>query len=701
MRTIIHRNFKNIARIFLIGCLLVSYSLSLDAQRRTHNLGDYEYTVDIRNLINMSSQPDFTSTGTWPQDHYRYGTVVYHLNAVIVGKYIDTLDVEVNNYLQIWPTGAAGRTIQEYRRHAPPNVYVNVDGELVPSSRPFDGIVDPDLPADMMVKLTYKTVPGFDITNRSYSFANQNHNDYVIQHNQIIMNFDWNDNGLPNTDTTQVVEDVYFVVGYGFQVYEGTIMTQTNWPSESKGDWASFDWVNSTLVPGAGPFGVSYGWNGDHPDVNTFESGGKDFDNTGNPRYGIGLQGTTPMPSAEFVSSAYGGFAALDVNVRSVGNRPNNAPDIFPIMTQPRSVKSSMNISHWWDRSVPGFASWRHFAESGSIEHAQDIAGWPNNPGVTPGNLCFQVYGPFNLAYRDTVNIVFAVGANGISRDLAEEKGREWLAWYRGEAGATFDDAAKNQLIATGRDSLFQSMDRAFWAWHQGLNIPAALPSPDLFVTPLPNYVELEWAHPAYPNVDHYRVYRKRGEFLVDTHGELRPDGVRRKWELIATVPRGESAYEDYDVVRGEPYYYAVTIVDDGSQNTHGLFPGQKLESSRYSNRSRLSAMTFEPGEPTTDNIRIVPNPYIFRAGEFNFADDNKLLFVNLPPFCTIRIYNVTGDLIKTIQHTTGRADAAWDQVTEYNQLIASGVYILHVSNARDIDGNPLRDTFEKFVVIR
>lgn len=187
---------------------------------------------------------------------------------------------------------------------------------------------------------------------------------------------------------------------------------------------------------------------------------------------------------------------------------------------------------------------------------------------------------------------------------------------------------------------------------------------------------------------------------LRERDGKLWPDGQRRKWEVIAEVPGDQNFYVDENVSRGEPYYYAVTVVDDGSQNS-GLIPGP-LESSRYTNRSQTPAIPFEPGEGSTDNIRVVPNPYFASAGEYNFSDDsNNLLFVNLPPFARLRIFTARGDLVKTIEHTSGSADEIWDQVTDYNQLAASGVYILHVSNARDAEMNPLPDATVKFVIVR
>jgi hypothetical protein len=122
-----------------------------------------------------------------------------------------------------------------------------------------------------------------------------------------------------------------------------------------------------------------------------------------------------------------------------------------------------------------------------------------------------------------------------------------------------------------------------------------------------------------------------------------------------------------------------------------------------YKNRSIIEAKAFEPGAENTDDILIVPNPFIAGAGDFNFAGtrSNTILFVNLPPICLLSIYTVTGDLIKTISHTSLNADDEWDLITESNQFVASGVYILRISEARTETGQKLPDAIEKFVVVR
>lgn len=701
--------------VLLAGVLLHTAADPAAAQRRTHSVGEFEYTVDAQDMYNTSSQPEFSFTGTWPQDYYRYGTIGYHWNATLVGRFVNGDGVEMLRHDETWPSNAGYREPPEYglrevRRVRPPVTYLEKsDGSIAQVSRKVDVEIDPDLPADVMIELHYKTPPGFDVVKRSYSFSNPLHDDYIIQHNRFIVTFDADQDPGPDlgVDTTQVLEDVYFVIGYAFNNIAGVNMNQTRWYSESRGEWADYEVMPSRLVPGGRDLLIGYGFDGQHPDITTFESGGKPFDNFGDPRYAIGIMPSTAfLPTAEFTSSTYAGFTTLHADVSGKSNADDPA--------QPRTVLSNGNIQNVWDRKFPGYATWWDWAASHTRVGVEEVPGWPNNPAQSPGDLIFKAYGPYDLVKGDTVNIVFAVGVGGISRQLAEEKGKEWLAWYRGEPGATFDDAAKNALIATGMDSLRQTLDRAYWAWHNGLNVGTPLPSPDLTITEGANRITLEWTDLAarYDHVAGYRIYRKRGTLMNDTDeeleaiirerpdGKLWPDGQRRRWERIAEVDASQTSYVDLDVIRGEPYYYAVTVLDDGSTNL-GIASGA-LESSRFTNRSQQPAFSFQPGVGATDKIRVVPNPFIASAGDYNFSDEvNKLLFVNLPPYCTIQIFTATGNLVKTIEHTNGSADDWWDQVTDFNQLAASGVYLMHVSNARDENQNPLPNALTKFVIVR
>ena len=55
---------------------------------------------------------------------------------------------------------------------------------------------------------------------------------------------------------------------------------------------------------------------------------------------------------------------------------------------------------------------------------------------------------------------------------------------------------------------------------------------------------------------------------------------------------------------------------------------------------------------------------------------------MNLPRKCTIRIFNVRGELIKTLEHDGAFNDGSepWDLRTNNNEDVAYGVYFYHVT---------------------
>ena len=688
--------------LLLAGVMLAAFSTPAFSQSKVHNLGKFKYQVDANDAISTSGDD---AGNAWPQDYYRYWEIHFYNTMFMVGSWTDA-DGNVHSKDEILDPqsfiNGEGYGISDYRRYEPPQVWVYAQGKLQLSSKPFNGEVLPDLPSDQMVELHYKAYPGFDVVKKSFSYTNENHEDYIIFYNRFLCTFDWDEDPDPDAPTDQTIQNMYIAFGYTFQNAEGTWITYQRWYEEAKDDWATYEVFTPQLSSPGRNLNITYGWDGDDPDVTAFEVGGQEFDDTGDPRFAIGEGGSSPMPSGEFISAEYAGFAALHVD-----KSPADHSDDF---TQPTAVLTNINIYNVWDSDYPGFATSWDWAASGYKQTVQDQAGWPDDASGVEAEMPFQAFGPFNFQLGDSIVIVYAVGVNGISRDLAIAKGLEWRDWYRGGT-STFDDAAKNDLLATGRDSLVESMDRALWAWGRGLKIPAPLPAPDLTVTSGPNVVYLEWedlsqtgdANTGVPDLDHYNIYRKRGAYLVDTYDELNANGTHLLWQKIAEVPGDETKYTDSSVVRGESYHYAVTAVDDGTQNIDGVHPGQKLESSKYANRSVVAAIPFLPGEPTTDRVRVVPNPFIIGAGDYNFTGNavNQLLFANLPPYCTLRIYTATGDLIKTIEHQTGSADEIWDQVTESTQYVASGVYILQIANAKDLQKNGLPTANVKFVIIR
>ncbi len=86
------------------------------------------------------------------------------------------------------------------------------------------------------------------------------------------------------------------------------------------------------------------------------------------------------------------------------------------------------------------------------------------------------------------------------------------------------------------------------------------------------------------------------------------------------------------------------------------------------------------------DLIKVVPNPYIATAAWEPRSDaigrgPRKIYFTHLPQKCTIRIYTIYGNLIRTIEHESSAIDGSepWDLRSENDMDVAFGVYIYHI----------------------
>jgi hypothetical protein len=96
------------------------------------------------------------------------------------------------------------------------------------------------------------------------------------------------------------------------------------------------------------------------------------------------------------------------------------------------------------------------------------------------------------------------------------------------------------------------------------------------------------------------------------------------------------------------------------------------------------------------DDIKVVPNPYIVRNIWERSDDYSVLAFTHLPDKCSIRIYTLSGDHLRTLEHESATFDGNenWDLLTKNRQKIAAGVYIFYVDS-------PYGEKIGKFAVIR
>ncbi len=665
---------------------------------RFHDLGKLKQRIDTAFWLDTSgsSKPVMT----WPQGVYDSENCQFWRVLINVESYTDSagevIEKYSNSYMDLGQMGTEGPPwgLYEYRRYAPPQV--TVDG--VDDSYDFIGEVVDDLIADEEIDLVVKAVPGFYVTMKTYSFANEFHDDYIIYHLNFKYTGDFDHLDLDPDIPEQDLSNVYFVIGYHMIpsfAGEKEILGH-RWGGDAYDDWMDWDLVDplySSDIDNTRPDMLFvWGWDGDDTDVTALEPGGKYFNDTGDPSFQHEVKG-------QFLSYQYPGYTLLHADASP--EDPSDDPNM------PNTLAMS-DIFEVWAGTFGGQPAYDYFS-TGEWQHPPD---WedPGNSHWKKSDHMHMSLGPYDFSLGEDIDIVYAIAVGGVDYEETITKGQEWLSWYRDESGATFDDISKRDFLAQGIDSLYEYLSRARWAWsrmNDGLTIPAPLPSPSLEVTSGGGFIKLEWEDMSntpdpvtgIPDLAGYKIYRKLGAQLINFKEDEFGKGII--YELIGEVGSDITEFIDTTAIRGENYRYYVTTVDDGSQND-GLFPGTPLESSHYQNRTVSGAVAFKPAPTHNDSVRIVPNPFIISGNELNFTgESNKLLFVNLPAFCTVNIYNSTGDLIKTIKHTSGSGDEAWDQLSESNQRIVSGVYIAYVSDCRNLDGTKLNDVFEKFVIVR
>ena len=83
--------------------------------------------------------------------------------------------------------------------------------------------------------------------------------------------------------------------------------------------------------------------------------------------------------------------------------------------------------------------------------------------------------------------------------------------------------------------------------------------------------------------------------------------------------------------------------------------------------------------EASIDDIGIVPNPYRGRSAYETGNEDRRVRFTNMPQTATIRVYTVSGTLVRTLYKDGPSPSLDWNLTTDSNLPVASGMYFLHI----------------------
>jgi len=678
--------------------------------------------------INEINVPEGANTLIFPREYTVYGSMgsVYGGGFLIAARNFRTRWY-FDEYNQIWKSVNQDTIIPYFVCEATTKYYrdITVSTVLIPDGfkrywkykaplREVDGVNFSDaawqvfdivggdnMISDQMIISSINTASGISLTQKAYSFANPERDDFVIV--EYI---------FKNTGNIDGDEDIEYPENQVQQCFLGLkfkpqptglssriIESASGWNAQVD-DWIDYyagDYNGESLR-------VLYGWDGD-----------------ASPNYYPPDDEGDPLPaSGIFMSPQYPGMAIL--NVYRAVNDPLNDPN-QPLMSYYSFGGAfSSNALSIGGSGVGAEAIYNILSKPGFFTSPFDWNTWnttyteiwtvdndPNREHYKTGTLGFGPY-DFN-SIGDSVSIVacYLVGSMGW-----ENRVNIGDAWRKGN----ISNNEKNIALRAGRDTLFSKLSRITklfknvegqFSLYTGANLIAdAPPSPDLVIKSDVGRIILNFTD---VNVEKYRIYRrlKPEFFLEDMPSELLRDPYPMIAELnsneLNKTAEGLYQWEDENVVSTGNYWYAVTTINEMS-----------VESSKFLTRTdpnssdpwRGSASPYHDASTSLDSIYAVPNPYHVKSDRLysmvNFPQ-RTIRFVGLPAQCRIRIYTQSGDLIANILHelVLPPSDSEdWNLITDNDQFVASGLYIFVIDQARDGHGNNLDlSKVGKLVVIR
>ena len=168
--------------------------------------------------------------------------------------------------------------------------------------------------------------------------------------------------------------------------------------------------------------------------------------------------------------------------------------------------------------------------------------------------------------------------------------------------------------------------------------------------------------------------------------------GLEALWKVID----GDTVnyYVDTQVHNGYNYRYAVSAYTRGSRVKPPLENSISNDPSIRGDNTVLVTPNAEVTESTLSNIKVVPNPYIVSAEWESQLGVRRIEFTNLPVSCTIQIYNVAGEKIKTLNHDSGESTESWNLLSESEQEISPGLYFYYIDSSIGVNTG-------KFVLVK
>ena len=308
------------------------------------------------------------------------------------------------------------------------------------------------------------------------------------------------------------------------------------------------------------------------------------------------------------------------------------------------------------------------------------------NPGVTPTDILPVTHG-FRLKLNNDAEVVLDETKSGWSRDGIYAYTFNPTVYSRWEIMANAADYRIDFYDQVGADTATQIF--------RGTRELPAVPV-NFKVTNLSTGKPIDFAL--------YELDGEDGMFSAFSGGGSRTDAIIF---LEAMNPaRPDTLYPGWQISLVRP---ATT------DSTEYTLPKEGDYFEAYFNKPFLSHDVFEfatvsatidkaQAKVDMNNIKVVPNPYVVTNSweplnpYANGRGPRELHFINLPNKCTIKIFNIRGQLVREIEHNSASiADGTviWDMLSKDNLDISYGVYIYYV------DAGELGEKIGKFAIIK
>ncbi|MBS3914950.1 MAG: hypothetical protein KG003_10645 [Bacteroidetes bacterium] len=100
-----------------------------------------------------------------------------------------------------------------------------------------------------------------------------------------------------------------------------------------------------------------------------------------------------------------------------------------------------------------------------------------------------------------------------------------------------------------------------------------------------------------------------------------------------------------------------------------------------FSTNEIAPSVSNENGKKSLDLVNVVPNPYRAYSQYETSPIDSRVKITNLPPECTVSIFDMGGNLIRRINKADENTFVDWDLKNNNNVPISSGLYLIHVKS--------------------